>query len=220
MAAQSTGPIVPGTGLEWTGIAIGTALLAGTSAFGRRGGIFGTLLAVAGLTLFLDYPARRNFDIALFAIAAALIGVGLVVTRLVETYGRPLPVAGADEDWTGRGSARAPNWSPDLPETWTPPAPAPNRSETLGRRPLGLEPLTPAALCCRHDLCELRRAGRPAHGGTARARLRQGPARSATWASSGRCSSTCRTRTRRRRWTVRRTRSGPTSTKPSRCGVN
>ena len=60
MAAQSTGPIVPGTGLEWTGLAIGAALLAGTSAYGRRGGIFGTLLAVAGLTLFLDYAAAAT----------------------------------------------------------------------------------------------------------------------------------------------------------------
>nr|BFE67326.1 hypothetical protein GCM10020092_006270 [Actinoplanes digitatis] len=34
MAAQSTAPIRPGTGLEWTGIAFGTALLAGTSAYG------------------------------------------------------------------------------------------------------------------------------------------------------------------------------------------
>jgi hypothetical protein len=61
MAAQSQAPIVPNTGLEWTGIAFGTALLAGTSAYGRRGGIFGTLLAVAGMTLFLDYINRRTW---------------------------------------------------------------------------------------------------------------------------------------------------------------
>jgi hypothetical protein len=136
MAATATGPVVPATGMEWTGIAIGTALLAGTSAFGRRGGIFGTLLAVAGLTLFLDYQARRNFDIAPFAIAAGLLGVGLIVTRLVETYGRPLPVAGADEDWQAE-AAQAPTWSPSMPETWTPPATAPNRSERWDDGPWG-----------------------------------------------------------------------------------
>lgn len=117
MAAQSTTPVLPGTGLEWSGIALGAALLAGTSAYGRRGGIFGTLLAVAGVTLFLDYAARRNFDIALFAIAASLIGVGLLVTRLVETYGRPLPVPGTGEDWAPSAGT---TWSPDLPETWSP----------------------------------------------------------------------------------------------------
>ncbi|AGL21381.1 inner-membrane translocator [Actinoplanes sp. N902-109] len=125
MAAQSTTPIVPGTGLEWTGIAFGAALLAGTSAYGRRGGIFGTLLAVAGLALFLDYADRRNFEIALFAVAATTIGAGLLVTRLIETYGRPVP-AGGDADWAEPPTGMA--WSPGLPESWPPSsaAPAPN----------------------------------------------------------------------------------------------
>ncbi|WP_433298822.1 ABC transporter permease [Actinoplanes sp. CA-030573] len=118
MSAQSAGPIRPGTGLEWTGIALGLAMLAGTSAYGRRGGIFGTLFAVAGLTLFLDWQARKGFDIALFATAACVFGGGLIVTRLVETYGRPLPPAG--EDWNAAPTtSTATNWTPDL-ETWTP----------------------------------------------------------------------------------------------------
>ena len=117
MAAQSTTPIKPGTGLEWTGLAFGTALLAGTSAYGRRGGIFGTLLSVAGVTLFLDYAARRDFDIALFAIAAGVLGGGLIVTRLVETYGRPLPVP-AMTDWNAAASAGT-TWTPDMPEQWS-----------------------------------------------------------------------------------------------------
>lgn len=115
MAAQATAPIRPGTGLEWTGLAFGAALLAGTSAFGRRGGIFGTLLAVAGLTLFLDYAARRDFDIALFAIGACAVGGGLIVTRLVETYGRPLLVP-AVTDWNAAASAGT-AWSPNMPQT-------------------------------------------------------------------------------------------------------
>jgi ribose/xylose/arabinose/galactoside ABC-type transport system permease subunit len=138
VAAQSTQPIEPGTGLEWTGIAIGAALLGGTSAYGRRGGIFGTLLAVTGLTLFLDYSARRDLDIALFAIAAATLGAGLVVTRLIETYGRPLPVAGGDDEWQAAASSGGTtNWTPDLPETWTPSTPAQNRSDRWDDGPWG-----------------------------------------------------------------------------------
>jgi ribose/xylose/arabinose/galactoside ABC-type transport system permease subunit len=137
MAAQSTKPIVPETGLEWTGIAFGTALLGGTSAFGRRGGIFGTLLAVAGMTLFLDYSDRRNFDIALFAIAACAVGAGLVVTRLVETYSKPLPGVGVDEDWNAAPSTATTNWNPDLPDTWTPAVPTQPRSERWDDGPWG-----------------------------------------------------------------------------------
>jgi len=117
-AAVSTRPIVPGTGLEWTGLAIGLAMLAGTSAYGRRGGIFGTLFAVAGLTLFLDYAGRKNLDIALFATAACVLGGGLIATRLVETYGRPLS-ATTGEQWNAAPTT-GPNWTPDLPENWTP----------------------------------------------------------------------------------------------------
>jgi hypothetical protein len=136
MAAQSTRPIVPGTGLEWTGIAIGTALLAGTSAFGRRGGTFGTLLAVAGMALFLDYSDRRNFGIALFAIAACAVGGGLIITRLVETYGQPLPDTDVDDDWNASAPADTANWPPDLPDSW-PGAPAQNRSDRWDDSPWG-----------------------------------------------------------------------------------
>ena len=125
LAANSTTPIAPGTGLEWTGLALGLALVAGTSAFGRRGGVFGTLFAVAGMTLFLDYADRRNFGIAMFAIAASTVAAGLVVTRLIETYGRLLPQPG--EEW--QPPATAENWSPDLPETWSPAVAPPATSD-------------------------------------------------------------------------------------------
>ncbi len=136
LAAQSTRPIVPDTGLQWTGLAFGAALLAGTSAFGRRGGVFGTLLAVAGLTLFLDYADRRNLDIALFAVAAATIAAGLVVTRLIETYGRPLPPAGTDEEWQNTTTG-ATTWTPDLPETWSPGTPVQKRTDRWDDGPWG-----------------------------------------------------------------------------------
>lgn len=135
LAAQATRPIVPGTGLEWTGIGIGLALLAGTSAYGRRGGIFGTLFAVAGLTLFLDYSDRQHYAISLFAIAAAVFGGGMIVTRLVETYGRPFG-AGAGGDWNSPPATNGSNWTPDLPENWTPTTTA-ARSERWDDGPWG-----------------------------------------------------------------------------------
>jgi hypothetical protein len=129
MAADSAVPIKPGTGLEWTGLGLGLALVAGTSVFGRRGGVFGTLLAVAGMALFLEYADRRHFNIALFAIAGCAVAAGLVISRLIETYGGRLagPLPG-DEDWQA-GTSAAANWSPDLPETWSPAVPA----QTPGR---------------------------------------------------------------------------------------
>ena len=137
LAAVAERPIVPGTGLEWTGIALGLALLAGTSAYGRRGGIFGTLFAVTGLTLFLDFAARRDLDVALFATAGAVLAAGLIVTRLVETYGRSLPAG--DEDWstppTGAGAGAT--WSPGLPETWATPAAPAARAERWDDGPWG-----------------------------------------------------------------------------------
>ena len=118
MSAASATPILPGTGLEWTGIALGLAMLAGTSAFGRRGGIFGTLFAVATMTLYLDWSGRKGLDISLFATAACVFAGGLIITRLVETYGRPLSPASGD-DWNAAPTTPAANWTPDL-ESWTP----------------------------------------------------------------------------------------------------
>ncbi|MEU4618471.1 ABC transporter permease [Actinoplanes sp. NPDC023801] len=135
IAAGADGPIAPETGFEWTGIAFGLALLAGTSAYGRRGGIFGTLFAVTALTLFLRYQTLRDLDIALFAIAGALCLAGLVVTRFVESYGSPYS-ARTPEEWNAAPSGAA-NWSPTLPETWnTPATPAP-RSDRWDDGPWG-----------------------------------------------------------------------------------
>jgi ribose/xylose/arabinose/galactoside ABC-type transport system permease subunit len=134
-AAQATRPVVPGTGLEWTGIGIGLALLAGTSAYGRRGGIFGTLFAVVAMTLFLDYSDRKHYDIALFATAACVFGAGLIITRLVETYGRPF-AGGVGADWSSAPTTNGSNWTPDLPENWTPTTTA-ARSERWDDGPWG-----------------------------------------------------------------------------------
>ncbi|MDP9798232.1 ribose/xylose/arabinose/galactoside ABC-type transport system permease subunit [Catenuloplanes nepalensis] len=98
LAAGSADPVVPSVGLEWTGLALGAALVGGTSAYGRRGGVFGTLFAVAVLTLFLRYQDLESWDISVYATAAVAVGGGLVVTRLVETFGRPAPAP--DTQWT------------------------------------------------------------------------------------------------------------------------
>jgi len=124
-AVRRRGPpstAVPANGpcLEWTGIAFGTALLAGTSSFGRRGGIFGTLLATAGMAMFLDYVTRKDLNISLYAIGACAIGGGLIVTRLVETYGKPLTAGVVGDDWNAAPASTATNWNPELPDSWTP----------------------------------------------------------------------------------------------------
>jgi hypothetical protein len=85
------------TGIGLTALALGAALLGGTSVFGRRGGLFGTALAASGLVLLSHYLAAEGRGISVFALAAGAIGVGLLVSRLVETLGRakeaPAPAA-------------------------------------------------------------------------------------------------------------------------------
>ncbi|MFI7603633.1 ABC transporter permease [Micromonospora sp. NPDC049366] len=89
LAANGTGPVAPTTGLDWTALAVGVALLAGTSAYGRRGGVLGTLLAVALVSAFLAYAQARDWTVSRWAVGAVALAVGLFVTRLVERYGRP-----------------------------------------------------------------------------------------------------------------------------------
>ncbi|MFI5840799.1 ABC transporter permease [Catenuloplanes sp. NPDC051500] len=117
LAAGNDVPVLPSVGLEWTGLALGAALVGGTSAYGRRGGVFGTVFAVAILVLFLRYQELENWDISTYATAAVAVGGGLVVTRLVETFGRPAPAP--DTRWTEPPSATA--WQAPEPE----PSPAP-----------------------------------------------------------------------------------------------
>jgi hypothetical protein len=82
--------------LEWTLIGFGVALAGGTSVFGRRGGVFGTILAVVGLVLFDRYQLAEGWEISLLATAACAVAGGLAVSRLVETFGRPR--AGEEDD--------------------------------------------------------------------------------------------------------------------------
>jgi hypothetical protein len=137
--------------LEWTMIGFGVALVGGTSAFGRRAGVFGTTLAVLALVLFDRYQAEQGWQIALLATAGALVAGGLVVTRLVETFGRPrvgaaepeptqrweTAPAAAEEQPTNAGgwpSAATDSWSSALPARPAPGTPDPWDDDRWRRR--------------------------------------------------------------------------------------
>lgn len=140
LLALSSTRVTPTDGLVTTGFALGVALVGGTSAYGRRGGVFGTLLAVTMFVLLVRFGDAANWRVAPLAWAAGTIMVGLIVTRLVETLGRPRPLPvdedeDEEDDWAaGRsdnangqaGWSNAPRqsgWSSQLParsldDTW------------------------------------------------------------------------------------------------------
>jgi ribose/xylose/arabinose/galactoside ABC-type transport system permease subunit len=135
LAAGSTDPVAPTTGLEWTGLAIGAALLGGTSAFGRRGGIFGTLFAVVLITLFVAYSDEQGWNISLYAVAAVAMVIGLIVTRLVEMYGRPRSAGDLDGRTDGDLSTAFAWTQADRAESWSstlPVQPTESRNESWG----------------------------------------------------------------------------------------
>jgi len=138
LATGGTGPVAPTTGFEWTGLAIGAALVGGVSAFGRRGGVAGELLAVVALTLFIRYADERNLDIAPAALAVVVLAVGLLVTRLVETYGRPRAAVERIEEWEDEPVTTTSSWETaraQPPEPWNsslPNQPADNRADRWG----------------------------------------------------------------------------------------
>ncbi|PYC71141.1 ABC transporter permease [Micromonospora arborensis] len=131
-AANGPGAVVPTSGLELTVLAFGVALLAGTSAYGRRGGVFGTFLAVSLVTVFQVYAPERGWTFSTWAVGGTALGVGLLVTRLVETFGRPRPGSTDKPEpvgdgtistgWTMPQAQSVDNWPPTLP---TPTAPQP-----------------------------------------------------------------------------------------------
>lgn len=128
------------TWLTWTAIGFGVALAGGTSAYGRRGGVFGTVLAVLALLLFQRYQAEQGWAIALLATGAVAVAGGLLVTRIVETFGGHRD---ADEtlgrEWAGSSdrtvepagrqmdpaaTAGMEGWSGSAPDTWSSALPA------------------------------------------------------------------------------------------------
>ncbi|MFD0557922.1 monosaccharide ABC transporter membrane protein (CUT2 family) [Stackebrandtia endophytica] len=71
---------------------LAAALLGGTSAFGRRGGILGTLLAALLLMTVLELIESRGWPLHPMWVLLGAIVVGLIITRLVESLGRPREV--------------------------------------------------------------------------------------------------------------------------------
>jgi ribose/xylose/arabinose/galactoside ABC-type transport system permease subunit len=101
LAAGEGAPVVGSGGTRWlelTVIGMGVALVGGTSAFGRRGGVFGTILATLALVLFDTLQQLQGWGIAPLATAAVALAGGLAVTRVVERLGRPRS-ADADDEW-------------------------------------------------------------------------------------------------------------------------
>jgi hypothetical protein len=87
--SMTSGGAVTDTGITWTAVAVAIALAGGTSAYGRRGGIFGTVLAAIVFVLVGRYFDLANYRIDMRVLIGSALVIGLLATRLVETYGRP-----------------------------------------------------------------------------------------------------------------------------------
>ena len=138
LLALSTRPLPAGeNGLALTSLGLGAALLGGTSVFGRRGGVFGTILAVVVLVVLWRYAEARHWNLSSLAVGAAAVLAGLVVTRLVESFGGTRyggvddlgshpqgwastidpPVGGTDTSWFS--GSRTGGWTSQLPARTT-----------------------------------------------------------------------------------------------------
>jgi ribose/xylose/arabinose/galactoside ABC-type transport system permease subunit len=118
-------------GVGLTALALGVALFGGTSVFGRRGGVLGTLLAVVLAVLVTQYAAATHRHVAPLALAAGALAAGLIVTRLIETFGRPRSAIDdeVDQGWrSSSATSTAPSetsWSSRQSGSgWTSPLPA------------------------------------------------------------------------------------------------
>jgi MFS family permease len=141
LMALRAGQVPPvDTSLTLIGLAFGGALLAGSSAFGRRGGLLGGVLAATLLTLVIRYLEVTDRRVSQLATAAVAIGVGLVVTRLVESYGRPRGTASREvEQWRIISPTLASDpppdnggWSGSRATGWTSPLPASSADDSWG----------------------------------------------------------------------------------------
>jgi hypothetical protein len=72
--------------------------------------VFGTILGTVLIVLLMTYGDRADWRISDFVLAAGAVATGLIVTRLVETFGRPLDLGGP-EDWSDVGVGATTTWS-------------------------------------------------------------------------------------------------------------
>jgi ribose/xylose/arabinose/galactoside ABC-type transport system permease subunit len=122
-AAMQAGQFVASDGFLPSATAVALALLAGTSAYGRRGGVFGTLLAVTLYTLTAYYATAADWKVDPYALIGGALLLGLGASRLIESYGRPRRTAeDIDEStsrWLGRDGSgwadQAPTRTHELP---------------------------------------------------------------------------------------------------------
>jgi ribose/xylose/arabinose/galactoside ABC-type transport system permease subunit len=119
LLAFRSGAVVPDDGVTLLAQAAAAALLGGTSAHGRRGGIFGTALAAAFLQLAAVWlglveaePWTRP------ALLGGAIVVGLLVGRLVEAAGRP-PEEPEEPDEVEPDPYATEAWSPYRTSTYS-----------------------------------------------------------------------------------------------------
>ncbi|HST63748.1 MAG TPA: hypothetical protein VLM05_01050 [Mycobacteriales bacterium] len=153
--------VVPDDGLTLLAQAAAAALLGGTSAYGRRGGVFGTVLAAGFLqlaALWLALVEAQPWTRP--ALLGGAIVLGLLVGRVVEAAGtKPLPpeepadeddagpetqtwdpystgsfTPGADPYPTG-GFTPAASYRPDAEPFWPGQAPAPGAEPTREEQP-------------------------------------------------------------------------------------
>ena len=131
---------VPDDGFALLGTAAAAAFLGGTSAYGRRGGVFGTALAAGFLqlaALWLGLVEAEPWTRP--ALLGGAIVLGLLVGRVVEAAGtvEPPPPDEADED-SGRRPSSGTRTGPGAS-----PGPARIRTRPVGSRrppPTGREP--------------------------------------------------------------------------------
>jgi ribose/xylose/arabinose/galactoside ABC-type transport system permease subunit len=136
-----TGVVAPGETFVTTGLALGAALVGGTSVFGRRGGVFGSLLSATLLALAISYAGLADLRVSPYALTAGTIAAGLVVSRLVEAFGRPYSARAepAEEDpWVDRSrvdeaaGGATPGYPPPRQGGWTSQLPARANDDTWG----------------------------------------------------------------------------------------
>jgi ribose/xylose/arabinose/galactoside ABC-type transport system permease subunit len=172
-------------GFAWTGIALAAALIGGVSAYGRRGGVAGTLLGVLLLALGLRLAGEEHWKISNLEYAGVALLVGLLVTRLVESAGRPRPSGGPSDEaeeprekWSGGSAVDSGLALPERPPEAGPAGSGPGGSGPTGFGPAGSGPagfgpagsgpsgLGPAGSGPAGPVIELTRPGAEAASGT------------------------------------------------------
>ncbi len=124
----TTGGAATDTGITWSAVAVAIALAGGTSAYGRRGGIFGTVLAAIVFVLVGRYSDLANYRIDPRVLIGSALIIGLLATRLVEIYGRPHRAydEAATNRWLGGSASQWPG-DDEASRTVATPAAEPDR---------------------------------------------------------------------------------------------